>query len=110
MVSYQLYVVPMDLGHHINVDAVALTASIQVGWIEQLTKMPHRFVLHIDGKHKIHFGKWIMITVGTHSIVHHNGALQVQSEAIVPDTSPWRRKDKDKEGPRPACESFGMHQ
>ena len=83
MVSYQLYVVPMDLGRHLNVEAVALTASIQVGWIEQLTKMPQRFVLHIDGKHKIHFGKWILITVGTHSIKYHNGVLSHSFRPLI---------------------------
>ena len=75
MAPHQLYVVPMDMSQHLNVQAVALTARTQVGWIEQLTKLPKLFVLHIDGKHKIHFGKWIMITVGTHSIEFHNSKI-----------------------------------
>ena len=26
------------------------------------------FVLHVDGKHKLHHGKWILITLGTHML------------------------------------------
>ena len=27
-----------------------------------------RFVLHVDGKYKLHHGKWILITLGTHML------------------------------------------
>ena len=29
---------------------------------------PHRFVLHIDGKHKLHHGKWMLVSIGTHDL------------------------------------------
>jgi hypothetical protein len=25
-------------------------------------------VLHIDGKHKLHHGKWILVTIGPHDL------------------------------------------
>ena len=29
---------------------------------------PNRFVLHIDGKHKLHHGKWMLVSIGTHDL------------------------------------------
>ena len=51
-----------------NVDAVMLTMHVQLSWIGQLTEIPGRFTLHIDCKHKVHHGDWLLVTVGTHSI------------------------------------------
>ena len=68
MAKWVTYAIPMDYMQYLNVDAVVLTLKVQVDWIGQLVAMPGRFVIHIDGKHKIHHGKWILVTIGTHSI------------------------------------------
>ena len=68
MVPYQTYAVPMDWTAYLGVEAVILTCHQQVDWIGQCVEHPRRFTLHIDGKWKLHHGKWILVTVGTHSI------------------------------------------
>ena len=40
----------------------------QINWIGQLVESEVRFALHIDGKHKLHHGKWMLVTIGTHDI------------------------------------------
>ena len=42
----------------------------QVGWILQLVAASRRWVLHVDGKHKLHHGKWMLVTFGTHTLRH----------------------------------------
>ena len=42
----------------------------QVGWILQLVAASRRWVLHVDGKHKLHHGKWMLVTFGTHMLRH----------------------------------------
>ena len=66
MTPFETYAVPMDWTQYIGVEAVALTCHVQVGWIKCLVDNPGVFVLHVDGKHKLHHGKWILVTVGTH--------------------------------------------
>ena len=68
MTPYQTYALPTEWYNNLGVEAVVLTANVQVDWIGQLTKVPRRFVLHIDGKHKLHHGKMLLVTVGTHSM------------------------------------------
>ena len=49
-----------------NVDGACFTGPQQLLWVLELTKKPGQFVLHMDGKHKLHHGVWILITLGTH--------------------------------------------
>jgi hypothetical protein len=58
--------VPLQAGAF-GVEGVCLTGPQQVQWIQQLA-VQHQggFVIHCDGKHKLHHGKWILITLGTH--------------------------------------------
>lgn len=49
-----------------NVEGVLLTGRQQVAWLGQLMHEPQGFVLHADGKHKLHHGEWILMTLGTH--------------------------------------------
>ena len=44
----------------------SLVPIVQVGWLLQLLDLGVRFVWHIDGKHKLHHGKWMLIPIGTH--------------------------------------------
>ena len=66
MTPFKTYAVPMDWTQYIGVEAVALTSHVQVGWIKCLVDNPGVFVLHVDGKHKLHHGKGVLVTVGTH--------------------------------------------
>ena len=57
--------VPLS-GSDYAVHGQCFTGPVQVGWMLQLLGMPLKFVLHVDGKHKLHHGKFILITLGTH--------------------------------------------
>ena len=37
-------------------------------WVLQLVHHARQWVLHVDGKHKLHHGKWLLITLGTHAV------------------------------------------
>ena len=51
-----------------KVDGIVLTSSTQVTWIGQLTEdeWAEKYVLHLDGKAKLHVGGWFLVTVGVH--------------------------------------------
>ena len=49
-----------------EVEGACLTGPAQIKWMGQLISMPNKFVLHADGKHKLHHGQWILLTLGTH--------------------------------------------
>ena len=53
---FTTYAVPYDYDAFKDVEALILTTLHQIQWIGQLAKMPGWFVLHIDGKHKVHHG------------------------------------------------------
>ena len=62
------YCIPMDYGRFDAVDAVLLTGRSQVLWILQLLCARGRWALHMDGKHKLHQGDWLLVTMGTHAV------------------------------------------
>ena len=49
-----------------DVDGVLVTGRQQVRWIGQLVARNHKFAVHMDGKYKLHHGKMILISIGTH--------------------------------------------
>ena len=51
-----------------EVEGACFTGPQQMKWISDLTKMPDAFVLHIDGKFKLHYGDWVLITIGVHTL------------------------------------------
>ncbi len=55
---------------HDDYDCTGLTLIClkNVNWIKQLVEMPLQWQLHGDGKHKLHHGKWILVTFGTHCL------------------------------------------
>ena len=57
--------VPMDCARY-DTEGMCFTGPMQVQWIGQLLQRPHQFVLHADGKHKLHHGRWVLMTLGTH--------------------------------------------
>lgn len=39
----------------------------QIKWMGQLAmRWAYKFVLHGDGKHKLHCGEWVLLSLGTH--------------------------------------------
>lgn len=62
------YAVPMDYERFPSVDAVVLCGKTQCLWMLQLVHHARQWVLHVDGKHKLHHGKWLLITLGTHAV------------------------------------------
>ena len=65
--------IPLDAAAF-QVDGACFTGRVQIGWMSQLLEMPFQFVLHGDGKHKLHHGEWILLTIGTHYLrwdAHH---------------------------------------
>ena len=69
----RMFVIPLQASDF-SVSGECFTGPMQIKWIGQLGKMPFQFVLHIDGKYKLHHGKWILITIGVHVVrwdAHH---------------------------------------
>lgn len=61
-----------------EVSGECFTGPQQIKWIGQLAKIPYKFCLHIDGKYKLHHGKWLLITLGTHYLrwdSHHSNLV-----------------------------------
>ena len=72
VVPTALYV-PMDALSY-SVHGTCFTGKIQIGWIGQLVGRPKHFVLHVDGKYKLHHLNFILLTLGTHFLrwdAHH---------------------------------------
>ena len=63
VVPTALYV-PMDALSY-SVHGTCFTGKIQIGWIGQLIERPKLFVLHVDGKYKLHHQNCILLTLGT---------------------------------------------
>jgi hypothetical protein len=57
--------VPMDTSAY-SVHGACFTGKIQIGWIGQLVGRPKLYVLHLDGKYKLHHQNFILITLGVH--------------------------------------------
>jgi hypothetical protein len=67
--DFTTYVVPMDFNVYRATDCVCLTMHTQIDWIGQLAlNLAGKFVMHVDGKHKLHHGAWVLVTVGTHTL------------------------------------------
>ena len=66
----EAYVVPLNYLDYEDTQGIVFTAKRQVGWIKQLVdgSVTVYYQLHIDGKHKLHCGKWMLLTLGTHSL------------------------------------------
>ena len=66
------YYVPIDMEQY-GIEGACFTGAQQIQWIVQLAQpdMQRNFVLHGDGKWKIHAGKWVLLTLGTHVVDVH---------------------------------------
>ena len=63
----RIYTVPLAPTDQPDEPAIALTGKTQVGWILQLVNT-RRYAIHCDGKHKLHDGKWLLISFCTHVV------------------------------------------
>lgn len=63
-----MYVVPIDWTNYHATEGVVLVCKRGLDWLVQVCTSPLQYALHIDGKHKVHHGKWILVNVGVHSI------------------------------------------
>ena len=63
----KMYVVPVHTPIGV-VEGVCITCKAEIDWLIQMVNSGTKWVLHIDGKHKMHFGKFLFITYGTHSL------------------------------------------
>ena len=83
----KFYTIPLDYGRSAigspgpgkrQVHAICMTAKRQLLWIKQLVESQVNYVLHIDGNlHKLHHGKWILMTIGPHVLRHHASKKEV---------------------------------
>ena len=77
------FVTPQEAALY-KVEGACFTGPQQLRWVLGLTKMPGKFVLHMDGKHKLHHGVWILITIGTHYL-RNTGVISVElTHSFVP--------------------------
>ena len=87
-----LWAIPCQYEQFPETEGICLTGNTQLKWIGQCVRSKvrfvisipyradivriltyrctssHRYALHIDGKHKLHHGKWIMVSIGCHDI------------------------------------------
>ena len=69
MDPYSMYAPDIDWDSYPGVLALCLICQINVKWIGQLIQAIIRWALHGDGTHKIHIGRWVLMTFGTHVLV-----------------------------------------
>ena len=79
--------VPMDCAQY-NTEGLVFTGPVQLGWIKQCLARPHCFVLHVDGKHKLHHGGWVLMTVGTHYLRYDTDMMR-RTTACLRALPPW---------------------
>ena len=61
-------VVPQNAAAY-NTTGCCFSRPTQIRWLGQLAKKyDQNFVLHMDGKYKLHHGEWVLLTLGTHVI------------------------------------------
>ena len=63
-----LWSIPLPPEDYPETDAICLTGHTQLMWLLQLLQSNVNFVLHVDGKHKLHHGGWMMVSIGTHDL------------------------------------------
>jgi len=63
-----LWSIPLQPEEYPETDAICLTGHTQIMWLLQLLQSKVNVVLHIDGKHKLHHGGWMMVSIGTHDL------------------------------------------
>ena len=68
---------------------------------------PHRFVLHIDGKHKLHHGKWMLVSIGTHDLRFDEATKQL-SHSYRPLVYMFVKQQETTESVKMLCEALDL--
>ena len=76
----------------------------QIGWIGQLGCSPTRYMLHIDGKHKLHHGKWMLVSIGTHVLAR--GRCNKVVHSYRPLIYMFVKQEESRESVKLLCESL----
>ena len=50
------YIVDQNWSDYPDTRGVVMTSWKAINWLRQLVVSPYYFALHVDGKHKIHYG------------------------------------------------------
>lgn len=70
--------------------AIPLVSRKTIHFMSQLVELQRPWALHGDGKHKLHFGTWMLITFGTH-MLRWDAHNRVFSHAFCPLLYLWAR-------------------
>lgn len=72
------FYVELDMAAY-GVEGAVFTGTAQIKWIVQLAQpeMQRQFVIHADGKYKLHCGKWVLLTMGTHVLAAEKDRTKV---------------------------------
>lgn len=79
----RMYVVPLDWARYPRTDGVVLVCQAGLSWLTQIVSSGLNYALHIDGKHKVHHGKWILLNSGIHSLESSEGYGMTGSQLNV---------------------------
>ena len=63
----QVYAVPVDYGKYPNTEAVIILNVKMINWLGQAVASKKRLASHADGKYKLCYDSWVLITIGTHT-------------------------------------------
>ena len=83
MDPYSMYTPDIDWASYPGVLAICLISQITVKWIGQLIQPIIRWALHGDGTHKIHIGRWVLMTFGTHVLGWDEKAKAINSSLCL---------------------------
>ena len=87
-----------------DVDAVVLTMSEQMLWLEQCVRSRHKTMIHMDGKYKLHHGGWLLVTLGCHCLRYDKRHKHVVTHTFRPFVYMFVKQKES--GP---CIHLGLH-
>ena len=78
----QLYAVQMPYTAYKSTRALALVTKRHVGWTMQLGRgeLARKWSVKADAKHKLSFDKWLMLTIGCHSITWEDDSADFRKQ------------------------------
>lgn len=65
-----------------------------------------RYVLHIDGKHKLHHGKWLLVSIGTHDLCLDMQKKKTITHSYRPILYQFVQQQETRESVRMLCETL----
>lgn len=80
----KMYAIPLNWEAYPNTEAVLLACKSGISWLIQMMESSLNYALHADGKHKVHHGKWILTSVGIHSLEHDENSRFLTRHSFRP--------------------------